>query len=80
MSMRGGYCRFAMESKSFNLSVEVVGRNLRGVIEARGKGLSTWIRFGDLGLRYLLEGVEHCCRDEDLVRWSKAWEEVHVGA
>ena len=80
MSMRGGYCRFAMESKSFNLSVEVVGRNLRGVIEARGKGLSTWIRFGDLGLRYLLEGVEHCCRDEDLVRWSQAWEEVHVGA
>ncbi|RVX04415.1 hypothetical protein CK203_018536 [Vitis vinifera] len=80
MSTRGGYCRFAMESKSFNLSVEVVGRNLRGVIEARGKGLSTWIRFGDLGLRYLLEGVEHCCRDEDLVRWSQAWEEVHVGA
>ena len=26
-------------------------------------------------LRCLLEEVETCCRDEDLVRWSKAWEE-----
>ena len=26
-------------------------------------------------LRCLLEEVETCCRDEGLVRWSKAWEE-----
>ena len=55
-------------SKSFDFSVEVVGGKLRGIIEERGRGLSAWIRFGDLSLCSLF-------RDEGLVRWSKAWEE-----
>ncbi|RVW17316.1 Oligouridylate-binding protein 1 [Vitis vinifera] len=32
-------------------------------------------RYGDLSLHCLLEGVEACYRDEDLVRWSKGREE-----
>lgn len=62
-------------SKSFDFSVEeVMGGMLRGIIEERGRGLSAWIRFGDLSLCCLLERVE-TCTDEGLVRWSKAWEE-----
>lgn len=41
----------------------------------RGKGFSTWMRFGDISLLYLLERVEACYRDEGLLRWSKGWEE-----
>ena len=41
----------------------------------KGRGFSGWIRFGDLSLCYLLEGVEACCRNEDLERWSKGWVE-----
>ena len=58
-----------------DLSVEVIGEKLRGVIKERGIGFSAWIRFEDLILCCLLEGVEACYRDEDLVRWSKGWEE-----
>ena len=41
----------------------------------KGRGFSDWIRFGDLSLRLLLEGVEDCCKDEGLERWSKGWVE-----
>lgn len=54
-----------------DLSVEVIGEKLRGVIEERGIGFSAWIRFEDLILCCLLEGVETCYRDEDLVRWKE---------
>lgn len=33
-----------------------------------GRGFSTWMRFGDIGLLYLLERVEACYRDEGLLR------------
>ena len=65
--------RDLIPSKSFDFSVEVVGGKLRGIIEERGRGLSAWIRFGDLSLCCLLERVE-TCRDEGLVMWRKAWE------
>ncbi|RVW23170.1 hypothetical protein CK203_103008 [Vitis vinifera] len=64
-----------MESKSFEISVEEVGVKLKGVIVEKSRGLSAWIRFGDLSLWCLLEGEEACCRDEGLERWSKGWEE-----
>lgn len=70
--MRGKQCWFAMDSKTFDLSIEVVGGKLRGIIEEKQKDFLAWIRFGDLSLRCLLEGMETCCRDEVLVRWSKA--------
>ena len=64
-----------MDSKSFDLSVEEVAGKLRGFIEGRGRGLSTWIRFGDVNLRCLLDGVEFCYREEDLVGRSFEGEE-----
>ena len=41
----------------------------------RRRGYSRWIRFGELSLRCLLAGVEACCRDVGLPRWSKGWKE-----
>ena len=64
-----------MDSKSFDLSVEEVAGKLRGFIEGRGRGLSAWIRFGDVNLLCLLDGVEFCYREEDLVGRSFEWEE-----
>ncbi|RVX08997.1 hypothetical protein CK203_013817 [Vitis vinifera] len=75
MVARGGRVWFAVESKSFEISMEEVGENLKGVIVENGRGLLAWIRFGDLSLRCLLEGVEACCKDESLERWSNGWEE-----
>lgn len=46
MLTRGGRSWFAVDSKSFNLSLEEVGGKPRGFIEERGRGLSAWIRFG----------------------------------
>ena len=62
--MRGGKCWFAIESKSFEVSVEEVRGKLKGTIVDRSRGFSSWIRFGDLSLRNLLEGFEECCRKE----------------
>ena len=75
MAGRGGRCWFAVDSKSFDISVVVAGGKLKGVIVDKGRGLSAWIRSGDLSLCLLLEGVEACCKDEALERWSKGWEE-----
>ena len=64
MSERGGRCWFVVDSKSFDIFVEVIGGKLRGIFKERGRGFSSWIRFRDLSFRCLLEGVEFCCRDE----------------
>ena len=41
MSVRGGSCWFAVESKSFDISIEVVVGKLRGIIEERERGFSS---------------------------------------
>ena len=66
---------FAVESKSFEISIEGLGGRLRGVIVERGRGYFRWVRFGKLSLSCLLAGVEACCRDVELPRWSKGWKE-----
>ncbi|RVW24003.1 Zinc finger CCCH domain-containing protein 45 [Vitis vinifera] len=50
----------------FPLHEEAVRGKLKGVIMEKGRGLSVWIKFGDLSLRGMLEGMEACCRDEGL--------------
>ena len=40
----------------------------------RSKGFSSWIRFGEKSLSYLLEGVEAWCRGESNLRCLKVWE------
>ena len=72
---RGGRCCFVVESKSFEILVEEVGGKLKGCIWERSKGFSSWIRFGEASLRYLLDGVEACCREGINRAWAFGWEE-----
>ncbi|RVW54460.1 hypothetical protein CK203_068313 [Vitis vinifera] len=72
---KGGKCWFAVESKSFEISIEEVRGRLRGTIWERSKGLSSWIRFGEKGLSLLLEGVEAWCRGESNSKLLKVWDE-----
>ena len=41
----------------------------------RSKSFSSWIRFGEKSLSYLLEGMEAWCRGESSSRCLKVWEE-----
>ena len=72
---KGGKSWFAVESKSFEISIEEVRGRLRGTIWERSKGLSSWIRFGEKGLSLLLEGVEAWCRGESNSKLLKVWDE-----
>ena len=64
-----------VESKSFEISVEDVGGKLKGYIWERSKGISSWIRFGEVSLHCLLDVVEACCREIDIRSWVLGWEE-----
>ena len=59
---------FTVDSKSFEISVEGEGNNLKGFITERTKGYVSWIRFGGAGLRNLLKGVETVCKEESKVK------------
>ena len=72
---KGGKSWFAVQSKSFEISIEEVRGRLRGTIWERSKGLSSWIRFGEKGLSLLLEGVEAWCRGESNSKLLKVWDE-----
>ena len=72
---RGGKCWFAMDSKSFGISVEAYGERLKGIIVERSRGFTSWIRFGNLSLRCLLEGVEACYRGVIVQGFVKSWED-----
>ena len=77
---RGGRSWFAVESKSFELQVEVVGGKLNGFIWERCRGTTSWIRFGEVSLSRLLDGIEACCRDNGNRRWVLDWEGgVNIG-
>ena len=52
---------FLVDSKSFEISVEGEERSLKGFIIERRKGVVSWVRFGEEGLRNLLKGVDLCC-------------------
>ena len=74
-ALRGGRSWFVVESKSFELQVEEVGGKLRGCIWERCRGITSWIRFGEVSLSRLLDGVEAFYRDNGNRRWVLAWEE-----
>ena len=73
--MKGGKCWFAVESKSFEISVEELAGKLKRVIVELSKGRSSWIRFGNKSLGRLLEGVEETCRDGGVGNVFKEWKE-----
>ena len=75
ISMREGRSCFAMDSKSFEISVDVFGEKLKGIIMERSRGFTSWIRFGGLSLCCLMEGVEARCKGEFAKRFVKSWED-----
>ena len=75
LSLGSKRCWVAVDSKIFECSVEVVGRRLQGVILERGRGYSSWIRFGASSPSLLLEGVESYCKQEVEGKFAKRWEE-----
>ena len=54
--------RFAVESKSFEFTMEGEGKKAKCFITERSRGIASWIRFGIEGMNKLLLGVEECCR------------------
>ncbi|KAL6322405.1 hypothetical protein AAG906_007959 [Vitis piasezkii] len=71
----GGRAWFGIESKSFEISVELSKGKWTGVITERGRNFSSWIRFGERGLSLLLEGVEECCQKENFKEFKNSWVE-----
>ena len=47
---RGGRQWCAIEAKSFELSVEGIGRKMKGTIIEKCRGMVSWILFGEAGL------------------------------
>ena len=66
---------FAVESKSFELTMEGKGKKTKCYITERSRGVVSWIRFGVEGMEKLLMGVEECCRVFDPASSSLAWRE-----
>ncbi|RVW43418.1 Protein SPIRAL1-like 1 [Vitis vinifera] len=67
--------RNSVDSKTFEISVEVAGKKQRGIIVERSRGFTSWIRFGESSLGWLLEGVETSCRGEGGQMFVKRWED-----
>ena len=53
----------------------MVGGKLNGFIWERCRGTTSWIRFGEVSLSRLLDGVEAFYRDNGNRRWVLDWEE-----
>ena len=53
---------FAVESKSYELTMEGKGKKTKCFITERSRGVASWIRFGVEGMEKLLWGVEEYCR------------------
>ena len=69
---------FAVNSKSFKILVEGEGSKQKGFITERRKGFVSWIRFGEVGLKNLLVGVETICKEESKVKQVFEWRENGV--
>ena len=65
----------AIDAKSFELLTKGLGRKLKVVITERRRGLVSWIRFGEVGLRNLLKGLDMCCRERVPENWGLEWQE-----
>ena len=73
--MRGGRNWFVVEAKSFEISIEEVFGKLKRVIVEKGRCCTSWIKFGEISLRCLLEGTEAYCREEESSICNKLWNE-----
>lgn len=59
--MRGGSCWFAVEMRSFKISIEKVLGKLKDVIMERGRGFTSGTKFGKTSLSCFLEGAKAYC-------------------
>ena len=66
---------FAVEAKSFEITVEGEGKKAKFFITERSRGNVSWIRFGEEGLFNLLKNVEECRNASSPVSRSLAWRE-----
>ena len=73
MKVSESRCWFAIESKSFEISIDQAGWRLVGTITKRGRGFVEWIKFGAKSLSQLLEGVEDLCNIAERKKVSKTW-------
>ena len=73
MKVSESRCWFAIESKSFEISIDQAGGRLVGTIMERGRGFVEWIKFGAKSLSQLLEGVEDFCNIAERKKVSKTW-------
>ena len=75
LSSLGGSCWFGVELKTFEILLEIVKGKEVGKIVERGRGFSSWIRFGERSLVGLLEGVEDCYNGKFGDSFRRAWKE-----
>ena len=54
---------FSVDSKSFEIKEEGESRKVQVIITERRRDRSSWIRFGEEGVRILLKGVEPIRRE-----------------
>ena len=66
---------FAVEAKTFEISIEEKNKKLRGCIWERCKGATSWVRFGESSLQRLLLGIEDCDMISRKQEWFANWEE-----
>lgn len=66
---------FKVDSKSFNISKEMVKDKEVVLTVERRQGLSSWIRFSKRGLAMLLEGDELCCGNFTQNPFRMEWKE-----
>ena len=66
---------FAVEAKSFKITVEGEGKKAKFFITERSRGNVLWIRFGEEGLFNLLKNVEECRNASSPVTRSLVWRE-----
>ena len=71
--MSESMCWFAIELKSFEISIDQARGRLVGTTTERGRGFVEWIKFGTKSLSQLLEGVEEFCNNADWKKDSKTW-------
>ena len=67
--------RFVVESKVFELVLVERRGKPQIFIEERKRGVSSWVRVGVESLGFLLEGLNHCIKDEKEGRWKRDWKE-----
>ena len=75
MKLEKGKTWFVVEAKTFEISIEVKNKKLRGCIWERSKGAISWVRFGEISLQRLLLGIEDCDMISRKQDWFANWEE-----